>query len=89
MRRQISENTYGLIVIDVHFPGEDGFSLTLSLRENLDVGIIIVMAANDLADRCSAWTLALMIIWPNHSSPEKCSLASKVSCFADRRESRR
>ena len=48
---QVGKHEYDLVIMDVGLPGKDGFNLTRELREKLDIGIIMVTAANDLVDR--------------------------------------
>jgi len=40
-----------LVLLDISMPGEDGLSLARFLRENFDVGIIMLTAAGDVVDR--------------------------------------
>jgi two-component system phosphate regulon response regulator OmpR len=51
MRAAIESDLPDLILLDVNLPGEDGLTLARFLRERYDVGIIIVTAASDIADR--------------------------------------
>jgi len=51
MREQLELQPIDLVIMDVGLPGEDGFKLTQYLREEHDVGIIMVTAANELVDR--------------------------------------
>jgi len=50
-RRKMDGLAFDLIILDVMMPGEDGFSLTRSLREHNDVPIILLTAKGDAADR--------------------------------------
>ena len=50
-RAKMAGLEYDLLVLDVMMPGEDGMSLTASLREHRDVPIILLTAKGDPADR--------------------------------------
>lgn len=50
-RRLIASLAFDLLVVDVMMPGEDGFSLTKSLRTRTDVPILILTARGDPDDR--------------------------------------
>lgn len=51
MREQIGANPVEIVLLDVSMPGEDGFTLARYLRENYNVGIIMLTASGDLLDR--------------------------------------
>jgi DNA-binding response OmpR family regulator len=51
MRDLLAQHTVDVVIMDVNLPGEDGFVLTRYLREKHDVGIIMLTAATELADR--------------------------------------
>jgi DNA-binding response OmpR family regulator len=51
MREQIEKSLPDLVLLDIRLPGEDGLTLARFLRENYDVGIIMVTASGDLVDR--------------------------------------
>ncbi len=51
MRAILEDHSYDLIILDVTMPGEDGLSLARFLRENYEVGIIMVTAAAEVVDR--------------------------------------
>jgi two-component system phosphate regulon response regulator OmpR len=51
MREEIERELPDAILLDIHLPGEDGFSLARFLRERYDVGIIMVTGAGDVIDR--------------------------------------
>ncbi len=50
-RRLLVGLEFDLIVLDVMMPGEDGFSLTRSLRENLETPILLLTAKGEAGDR--------------------------------------
>lgn len=50
-RGLIANFAFDLLVVDVMMPGEDGFSLTKSLRNRSDVPILILTARGDPDDR--------------------------------------
>ncbi len=51
MREAVERALPDVILLDINLPGEDGFTLARFLRERYDVGIIIVSAATEIADR--------------------------------------
>lgn len=51
MREAVERALPDVILLDINLPGEDGFTLARFLREHYDVGIIIVSAATEIADR--------------------------------------
>ncbi len=51
MRQHLELNKIDLILLDLGLPGEDGISLTREIRESMQIGIIIVTAFGDVADR--------------------------------------
>lgn len=51
MRAELEHATFELIILDLSLPGEDGLSLARYLRENHDVGIIMLTAASEVVDR--------------------------------------
>ena len=51
MRDAVEKTLPDVVLLDVNLPGEDGFTLARFLRERYDVGIIMVTAATDVADR--------------------------------------
>lgn len=50
-RRLLAGLEFDLLVLDVMMPGEDGFTLTKSLRETLDTPILLLTAKGDANDR--------------------------------------
>ena len=52
-RRQIAGIAFDLLIIDVMMPGESGIELTRSLRETMDVPILILTARSEAEDRIS------------------------------------
>jgi len=50
-RRLMESLAFDLLILDVMMPGEDGFSLTRSLREHLDVPIILLTARGEPENR--------------------------------------
>ena len=50
-RRVLSGLEFDLIVLDVMMPGEDGISLTRSLREEITTPILLLTAKNETDDR--------------------------------------
>ncbi len=50
-RRLLEGLEFDLIVLDVMMPGEDGLSLTESLRETLDTPILLLTAKGEAGDR--------------------------------------
>ena len=51
MRAAISRSTPDLVLMDLRLPGDDGLMLTRYLREHHNVGIIILTARGNTADR--------------------------------------
>lgn len=51
LRRMISERSYDLAILDLKLPGEDGLSLCRFLREEYDMGIVMLTGAGDSIDR--------------------------------------
>jgi DNA-binding response OmpR family regulator len=51
LREIVAAEDVDLVVLDITMPGEDGLSLARFLRENFDVGIIMLTGAGDVVDR--------------------------------------
>ena len=51
MRALLDKHTPAVVLLDIGLPGEDGLSLARYVREQLDIGIIIVSGAGDTVDR--------------------------------------
>jgi two-component system, OmpR family, response regulator len=51
MRRVMSQTGIDLVILDLMLPGEDGLSLARSLREQSNVGIIILTGRGETVDR--------------------------------------
>jgi two-component system OmpR family response regulator len=50
-RRALQAADVDLVVLDIMMPGEDGLSLTRSLRENTDIPVILLTAMGEETDR--------------------------------------
>ena len=50
-RRQIAGMAFDLLIVDVMMPGESGLELTQSLRQSLDVPILMLTARSETQDR--------------------------------------
>jgi DNA-binding response OmpR family regulator len=51
MRRVIAQSAVDLVILDLMLPGEDGLTLARSLREESNVGIIILTGRGETVDR--------------------------------------
>ncbi len=51
MRRALAQSRVDLVILDLMLPGEDGLTLARSLREESDVGIIILTGRGETVDR--------------------------------------
>jgi DNA-binding response OmpR family regulator len=56
-RRVLETTKVDLALLDVNMPGQNGLSLARYLRENLDIGIIMLTAAADTDDRIAGLEL--------------------------------
>ena len=52
-RRFMDTLAFELLIVDVMMPGEDGISLTSSIRDESDVPILMLTAKSDISDRIS------------------------------------
>ena len=51
MRRELAQSPADLVILDMMLPGEDGLTLARSLREESNVGIIILTGRGETVDR--------------------------------------
>jgi DNA-binding response OmpR family regulator len=51
MREQLEQALPAIVLLDIRLPGEDGLVLARFLRENYEVGVIMVTASGDVVDR--------------------------------------
>ncbi len=51
MRRRMRERSFGLVLLDLVIPGEDGLSLMQEIRRSSDVPIIMITGKGDPIDR--------------------------------------
>src|SRR5215471_14603132 len=51
MRRIMAQSPVDLVILDLMLPGEDGLTLARSLREESEVGIIILTGRGETVDR--------------------------------------
>ncbi len=49
--RLLAEDVPDLVILDLGLPGEDGFSIARRLRQQHDIGIVMLTGAGDLVDR--------------------------------------
>jgi len=54
-RRLIEGLVFDLLIVDVMMPGEDGFSLTRSLREKIDTPVLLLTARGEAEDRITGF----------------------------------
>lgn len=52
-RRFMATLEFDLLIIDIMMPGEDGLSLTKSIRQKSDIPILMLTAKSDISDRIS------------------------------------
>lgn len=50
-RRFMETFAFDLLIVDIMMPGEDGISLTQSIRKNSDIPILMLTAKSDIDDR--------------------------------------
>jgi len=50
-RKHLAQQSYDMAIIDLGLPGEDGLSLTRSLREQGEIGLLILTGRQDATDR--------------------------------------
>lgn len=70
-RRKMDGLAFDIIILDVMMPGEDGFSLTRSLREHNDVPIILLTARGEAADRIEGLKIGADDYLPKPFEPEE------------------
>ena len=70
-RHKMTSLAYDLIILDVMMPGEDGMSLTRSLREKSDVPIILLTAKGDAPDRIEGLKAGADDYLPKPFEPEE------------------
>jgi len=51
MRKALAQRVPDVVLLDVNLPGDDGLTLARYLRENHEVGIIMLTALGDVVDR--------------------------------------
>ena len=51
MREQLERAVPAVVLLDIRLPGEDGLVLARYLRENYELGLIMVTASGDVVDR--------------------------------------
>jgi len=67
-----------LVVLDLGLPGTDGLTLTRSLKERTDVGVVILSGRGETTEMALASKSVPTITWLNLSSPENSWPASAV-----------
>ena len=79
-RRLVEGLEFDLIVLDVMMPGEDGISLTKSLREEIMTPILLLTARGEASDRIGGLEAGADDTCPSRSSPRNCCSGSTRSC---------
>lgn len=51
LRNLAEQETFDLAILDITMPGEDGLSLARFLRDQTDIGIVMLTASGDVVDR--------------------------------------
>lgn len=54
-RKILAGLAFDLLIIDVMMPGEDGFSLTAGIRDQVDASILLLTARGETADRITGF----------------------------------
>lgn len=70
-RHKMQSLAYDLLILDVMMPGEDGMSLTRSLREKGDIPIILLTAKGDAPDRIEGLKAGADDYLPKPFEPEE------------------
>ena len=52
-RKLLAQQSYDMAIIDLGLPGEDGLSLTRSLREQGELGLLILTGRQDAQNRAA------------------------------------
>ena len=85
-RQRLAGLAFDLLIVDVMMPGEDGMALVKSLRETMNVPILMLTArAESRQPHRRASNPAPTTIWPSRSSRASCCSASTTSYAAPRR----
>jgi two-component system phosphate regulon response regulator OmpR len=70
-RRQIAGMAFDLLIVDVMMPGESGLELTLSLRQTMDVPILMLTARSETQDRIEGLELGADDYLPKPFEPRE------------------
>jgi len=70
-RRKMDGLAFDILILDVMMPGEDGFTLTRSLREHNDVPIILLTAKGEASDRIEGLKTGADDYLPKPFEPEE------------------
>jgi two-component system OmpR family response regulator len=71
MRRILGEHDIAIVVLDVMLPGEDGFALARELRELSDIGVIMLSARGNEADRINGLECGADDYLPKPAAPRE------------------